>query len=110
MLLNSDILNAGALVLPLAGAVVQRRFGETHAADRGLRTCANGQWGFPRNLGDPVVSVLNRGSKGVPHPNRLAPRPCRVSVEARSYRHKRTVSPSEGNEVRRDGRQEVVVP
>ncbi len=70
MLLNSDILNAGALVLPLAGAAVQRRFGETHAADRGLRTCANGQWGFPRNLGDPVVSVLNFGSKGgaVPKP------------------------------------------
>jgi hypothetical protein len=110
MLLNSDIPNAGALVLPLAGAVVQRRFGETHAADRGRRTCADGQWGFPKNLGDPVVSVLNRGSKGVPHPNRLAPRPCWVSAETRNDQHKRTVSPSEGNEVRRDGRQEVVVP
>ena len=110
MLLNSDIPNAGALVFPLAGAVVQCRFGETHAADRGRRTCADGQGGFPRNLGDPVVSVLKRGSKGVPHPNRLAPRPCRVSVETQSNRHKRTVSPSEGNEVRREGRQEVVVP
>jgi hypothetical protein len=64
MLLNSEIANAGALVFLLAGAVVQRRFGKTHAADRGRRTCADGQWGFPRNLGDPVVSVLNRGSEG----------------------------------------------
>ena len=72
MLSNPDILNAGVFVLPLAGAVVQCRFGETHAADRGLRTCADGQGGFPRNLGDPVVSILERGSKGVPHQNRLA--------------------------------------
>ena len=110
MRLSPEIANAGALVFPVAGAVVQRRFGETHAADRGRRTCADGQSGFPRDLGDPVVSILKRGSKGVPLQNRLA----RQSVPGPAGDTKppaqRMVSPNEGNEARREGRQEVVAP
>src|SRR5487761_640594 len=64
MRLSLESPNVGALVLPLAGALVQHRDGEMHAAGRGRRTCADGQLGFPRNLGDPAVSVLKRGSEG----------------------------------------------
>src|SRR5512146_1768121 len=100
MLLSPDILNAGALVFPLSGAAVQRRIGETHAADRDRRTCADGQWGFPRNLGDPDVSILKCGSKGAPLQSRLACQsvPGRAGDTKRPAR--RMVSPSEGNEVR----------
>jgi hypothetical protein len=110
MLLGLERLNVGALVFPVAGALVRRRFGETHPAGRGRRTCADGQGGFHRNLGDPVVSILKRGSKGMPLQNRLARQPVPGPARDTKLPAQRMVSPSEGNEARRDGRQEVVVP
>ena len=61
----------------------------------------------PRNLGDPAVSTDISGSgTGTPTPRAhgRASRPLGANQDAR------VVSPSEGNEVRRDGRQGVGAP
>ncbi len=64
--------------------------------------------GFPRNVGDPVVSRLEdpEGATGL-----CSPRPAtRVLGVVRSENRHRPVPPNEGNEVRRDGRREVGAP
>ncbi len=65
--------------------------------------------GFPRNLGDPVVSTEEFPGWGYRVTN---PGPVGVYTQRRRERNMRVpvVSPSEGNEVRREGRQEVGVP
>jgi hypothetical protein len=66
--------------------------------------------GFPRNLGDPAVSTGLFGFCGMAEPK--DPWPCAVVSCAAGAKPKtlRVVPPSEGNEVRREGRQEVVAP
>ncbi len=60
MLLSSEILYwQGAFVVVIAGATLPFCTGLEWQSCRSRRTCANGQFGFPRNLGDPVVSSVN---------------------------------------------------
>ena len=68
---------------------------------------ANGRLGFPRNLGDPVVSTANSRREYRVTNSRLR-RPYSAGEERNTSAT--VVPPSEGNEVRRDGRQEVIVP
>ena len=67
---------------------------------------ANGQSGFSRNLGAPVVSSATSRPELPGH--QLQVSAAHSSAGERKERVNAEVSPSEGNEVRRDGRQEVV--
>jgi len=69
---------------------------------------ANGHLGFPRNLGDPVVSSA-KSRLEIPGQQLLASA-AHSSAGERKERVNAGVPPSEGNEARRDGRQEVVAP
>src|SRR5262249_40940491 len=70
---------------------------------RRRRNRANGQSGSPRNLGDPVVpSATSRPE--LPGHQLQAPA-AHSSAGERKERVDAEVPPSEGNEVRRDGRQ-----
>jgi hypothetical protein len=72
---------------------------------------AQKQWGSPRNLGDPDRLHGHRSVVGE-SPNRKHSRSTAVAFLGGGSEHKthRVVPPSEGNEVRREGRQEVVAP
>ena len=69
----------------------------------------HGQWpsGFPRNLGDPDVSTAFSGS-GTGSTTPRSPR-SRVGDRREQISDATVVSPSEGNEARRDGRRGVGV-
>src|SRR5262249_12989259 len=69
---------------------------------------ANGQSGFPGNLGDPVVSSAQSRPE-TPGYQLQAPA-AHSSAGERTERVDTEVPPSEGNEARREGRQEVVAP
>jgi hypothetical protein len=111
MLLSLESPNAGALVVPLAGAVLPHRYGQGRAVLPGSKNRANGHWGSPENLGGPVVST---GSYGVRGGRRTritpGPAPLRLEVVGANGKAHRVVPPSEGNEARREGRQDVVAP
>jgi hypothetical protein len=64
--------------------------------------------GFPRNLGGPVVSSAKFpvGAPGY----QLRASAAHSSAEERRERVNAEVPPSEGNEVRRDGRRDVIAP
>jgi hypothetical protein len=64
--------------------------------------------GFPRNLGDPVVSSVQSRLEIPGH--QLQASAAHSSAGERTERVDTEVPPSEGNEVRRDGRQEVIAP
>ena len=66
------------------------------------------KWGFPRNLGDPVVSSV-KSRPELPGDQLQAPA-AHSSAGERTERVDAEVPPSEGNEARRDGRQDVVAP
>jgi len=71
---------------------------------------AYGQWGFPGNLGDPDRLHGPTRRRGLPHQkNSRSTELVSGSVGAKYQAH-RVVPPSEGNEARREGRQEVVAP
>ena len=57
-------------MVPLAGAVLPHRHGEGRAVLPESKNRANRQWGFPGNLGDPVVSMRTSAS-GVAEPEEL---------------------------------------
>jgi len=86
-----------------AGAAPRRRNGLACIGPTGVLEQGVGTWGSLRNLRDPAVSVVTAGwSPGLPTPGgSAAPVP---SWRGRTG-DETTVSPSEGNEVRRDGRQ-----
>jgi hypothetical protein len=97
-------------VVPLAGAVLPHRQGEGRAVLPESKNRANRQWGFPGNLGDPDRFHGIRRRRGLPHPkNSRSTELAFGSVGAKHQMH-RVVPPSEGNEARREGRQEVVAP
>ena len=57
MLLSVERPFAGAFAVHIPRAMLLLRNGLVPAVlPASVRTCANGQWGFPRNLRDPVVS------------------------------------------------------
>ena len=71
MLLNSEmILTAGAFVLQEAGATRAFRNGLERLGRPGSKNMCKRAWGFPRNLGEPVVSTeaFPEGDTGRPTP------------------------------------------
>jgi hypothetical protein len=78
------------------------RGGPTGVEEQGMSTM-----GFPRNLGDPVVSARYpaRGTAGRANAPGLRWR--RSATDGSEARARKAVPPSEGNEVRWDGRQGV---
>jgi hypothetical protein len=64
--------------------------------------------GFPKDLGGPVVSAENPGGRYRVTNSR--PALAHSSCAGAKFTSASVVPPSEGNEVRREGRQEVVVP
>jgi hypothetical protein len=65
----------GAFVVWIAGAtLLSPQLVWSEQSCRGRRTWANGQSGFPRNLGDPVVSTATSRAE-IPGKQLLAPRP-----------------------------------
>jgi hypothetical protein len=72
---------------------------------------AQKQSGFPRNLGDPDRLHGKHAALGrSPHhkySRSTVAASCTVGAKPKTHR---VVPPSEGNEVRREGRQEVVAP
>ena len=106
MLLSVERPFAGAFLFLIPGATLRHCIGLVHAVlpastEHGKRTL-----GFPRNLGVPVVSsAMSRPEiPGV----QLQASAAHSSAGERNERVNAEVPPSEGNEVRRDGRQEVV--
>ncbi len=74
----------------------------------GSETMRKRELGFPRNLGDPVVST-EETRKGIPGDQPQARR-CRTQRRRERKMRDPVVPPNEGNEARRDGQQEVAVP
>jgi hypothetical protein len=74
----------------------------------GSENMSEREWGFPRNLGDPVVST-KKSRAGVPGDQ---PQARHRHTQQRRERKMRVpwYRPCEGNETRREGRQEVGVP
>lgn len=107
MRLSLETSFAGAFAFFIPRAARQRLICLTLSSSRGRNgTCANGQLEFPRNLGDPVVSSANfrTESPGYQTPGRngsLVHRGANPTGDTE-------VLPSEGNEARRNGRQEVI--
>ena len=97
-------------MLPLAGAVpYTTEMAKGRAVRPESKNMAQKQSGFPRNLGDPAVSTGN-SAPGSSRTQRVpAYRHCVLGGGSETKTH-RVVPPSEGNEVRREGRQEVVAP
>jgi hypothetical protein len=100
MLSSPEILIAGAFVVDTSGGHVDTPqwpgvFGPTGVQEQGA-----GTRGALGNLRDPSVSTDMSGSgTGI-----TTPRPTAVRPVAGSEQGARVVSPSEGNEVRRNGR------
>jgi hypothetical protein len=65
--------------------------------------------GFPGNLGDPVVSIVTAGRRYRLTNSRLIRSPSPRLTGTNKW-DATMVSPSEGNEARRDGRQGVAAP
>jgi hypothetical protein len=101
----------GALVVPIAGATLyMTEMAKGRAVRPESKNMAQKQSGSPRNLGDPAVSTGSIGFWGVAEPEAPpAHRHCVLGGGSETKTH-RVVPPSEGNEVRREGRQEVVAP
>ena len=101
---------ARAFVLHLAGAArllriqANRLSGLEQASRRSRRACANGPWGSPRNLGDPVVSTVIPGRSPGDQLQAAIRRAGRWREEQRT---RTVVSRSEGNEATREERREV---
>ena len=101
-------MTVGAFVVTEAGATRHALLGQERAVRPGSENMCRWVWRFPRNLGDPVVSMEIPG-RGYRVTN---PRPVVLRLAAAGetkIAERAMVPPSEGNEVRRDGRQGVVV-
>ena len=108
MLLSAERPFVGALAFVIPGAALRHRNGLVPAVlpastEHGERT-----FGGPRNLGDPIASPASSRPE-IPGQQLQAPA-VHSSAEERTERVDAGVPPSEGDEVRRDGRQEVIAP
>jgi hypothetical protein len=98
----------GAFAVAVAGAMLPHLNGLVHAVLPESKNMCKRTFGFSENLGDPVVSsVVSR--------QELPGEQLQASAVVLVRRGANTASttevpPSEGNEVRWDGRQEVIVP
>ena len=98
-------------MVPLAGAVLPHRHGEGRAVLPGSKNMANGHSGSPGNLGGPVASTGSYGVRGGRRTRTTpGPPPLRLGAVGANAKAHRVVPPSEGNEARREGRQDVVAP
>ena len=95
---------AGAFVVDTSGGHVEAPQWPGVLGPTGVREQGIGTQGLPRNLGDPAVStdIFRLGTR-----NNNSPEPTAVVPAAGSKQDDTVVSPSEGNEARRYGRQGV---
>ena len=108
MLLSVERPFVGAFAFLIPGATLLHRSGLVQQSCRRRLNMANGHLGFSRNLGDPVVSSAKIPA-GVPG-DQLQASAAHSSAGERNERVDAEVPPNEGNEVRWDGRQEVIAP
>jgi hypothetical protein len=108
MLLSAERPFAGAFAFHIPGATLRHCSGLVPAVLPASTEHGKRKWGFPRNLGDPVVSSAT--SRPELPGDQLQASAAHSSVKERKERVSAEVPPNEGNEVRRDGRQEVIAP
>src|SRR3954470_13972368 len=106
MLLSVERPFVGASAFHLPGATLRHRTGLVPAVLPASTEHGKRKWGFPRNLGGPVISSAQ--SRPEPPGDQLQASAAHSSAGERRERVNAEVPPNEGNEVRRDGRQEVV--
>jgi len=108
MLLSVERPFVGASAFHIPGATLRHRTGLVPAVLPASTEQGKRKWGFPRNLGDPVVSSAK--SRPELPGDQLQASTAHSSAEERKERVNAEVPPNEGNEVRRDGRQDVIAP
>jgi len=96
MRLSLETHNVGAFVVSEAGAARESCMGLGHHGLPGSESMANGQWGLPRNLGDPVISTGKRGCGGCRTRRLLVDRFRRLGPIEANDEASRVVLPSEG--------------
>ena len=106
MLLSVERPFVGAFAVHIPGATLLHRTGLVPVVLPASTEHGKRKWGFPRNLGDPVVSSAK--SRPELPGDQLQASAAHSSAGERKERVNAEVPPNEGNEVRRDGRQEVV--
>src|SRR5580765_4939778 len=106
MLLSVERPFVGASAFHIPGATLRHRTGLVPAVLPASTEHGKRKWGSPRNLGDPVVSSAQ--SRPEPPGDQLQASAAHSSAGEQTKRVDTEVPPSEGNEVRREGRQEVV--
>ena len=108
MLLSVERPFVGAFAFHIPGATLLHCSGLVPQSCRRRLNMANEHLGFSRNLGDPVVSSA-KSRPEIPG-CQLQASAVHSSAEERKERVNAEVPPNEGNEVRRDGRREVIAP
>ena len=106
MLFSVERPFVGAFAFHIPGAMLLHRIGLVTAVLPASTEHGKRKWGFPRNLGGPVVSST-KSRPEIPG-DELQASTAHSSAEERKERVNAEVPPSEGNEVRRDERQDVV--
>ena len=107
MRLSLEILSSREpSLLTQAGAVPTHRNGLACIGPAGVEEQGKGTSRVPRNLGDPAVSIVNCRLE-TPGDQLQAVRGRASGPVGDEHRDATMVPPSEGNEVRRDGRQGV---
>jgi hypothetical protein len=98
----------GASAFHIPGAMLLHCTGLVSAVLPASTEQGKRKWGFPRNLGDPVVSSAT--SRPELPGDQLQTPAAHSSAGERKERVNAEVPPNEGNEVRWDGRQDVIAP
>ena len=93
-----------------AAAVSLRLIGLARGARPGSKSRASTHGGSPRNLGGPDVSLEERAVMRAPREKSWSASAAVPATRRSESKGQSEVPPSEGNEVRRDGRQGVVAP
>jgi hypothetical protein len=106
MLLSPERPIVGAFAFPTSGAMLRHRNGLVPQSRRGRLNMGKRTSGFPRNLGGPVVSSVQSRLELPGY--QLQASAAHSSAGDRTERVNTEVPPSEGNEARREGRQEVI--
>jgi hypothetical protein len=106
MLLSVERPFVGASAFHIPGAMLLYRIGLVSAVLPASTEHGKRKWGFPRYLGGPVVSSAKSRPELPGH--QLQASVAHSSTGERTERVNAEVPPNEGNEVRWDGRQEVV--
>ena len=107
MLLSVERPFVGASAFHIPGATLLHCTGLVPAVLPASTEHGKRKWGFPRNLGGPVVSSAKSRLELPGH--QLQASAAHSSAGERKERVNAEVPPSEDDEVRRDGRQDVVV-